>query len=106
MSLPRVLGTDAEGTDHGAERPFRPVPEEGHGLALDRFRRGNLHHHAGAGAGDLLAAEDPGRPAAVPPLAEFGVDPVSEKNIVVKDGRFGPYITDGVTNIRCRVPPA
>jgi DNA topoisomerase-1 len=27
------------------------------------------------------------------------VDPVSEKKIVVKDGRFGPYITDGVTNI-------
>jgi DNA topoisomerase-1 len=24
---------------------------------------------------------------------------VSEKNIVVKEGRFGPYITDGITNI-------
>jgi DNA topoisomerase-1 len=35
----------------------------------------------------------------VPPLAEFGPDPVSEKNIVVKEGRFGPYITDGITNI-------
>ena len=32
-------------------------------------------------------------------LAELGVDPVSEKKIVVKDGRFGPYITDGITNI-------
>ncbi len=40
-----------------------------------------------------------GRRAAVPPLAEFGTDPTSEKNIVVKDGRFGPYITDGETNI-------
>ena len=40
-----------------------------------------------------------GARAAVPPLAEFGVDPVSEKNIVVKEGRFGAYITDGVTNI-------
>ena len=27
------------------------------------------------------------------------MDPVSEKKIVVKDGRFGPYITDGITNI-------
>ena len=35
----------------------------------------------------------------MPPLAEFGPDPVSEKNIVVKEGRFGPYITDGITNI-------
>ena len=32
-------------------------------------------------------------------MAELGVDPVSEKKIVIKDGRFGPYITDGVTNI-------
>ena len=43
--------------DHGAERPLRPVPEEGHGLALHRLGRGNLHHHAGAGAGDLLPAQ-------------------------------------------------
>ena len=35
----------------------------------------------------------------MPPLAEFGEDPVSGKNIVVKEGRFGAYITDGVTNI-------
>jgi len=40
-----------------------------------------------------------GRGAARPPLREFGEDPVSGKKVVVKDGRFGPYITDGVTNI-------
>jgi DNA topoisomerase I len=34
-----------------------------------------------------------------PPLREFGADPESGKPIVVKEGRFGPYITDGVTNI-------
>ncbi|MDY5584407.1 MAG: type I DNA topoisomerase [Arcanobacterium sp.] len=39
-----------------------------------------------------------GRAAAQPPLAEFGIDPVSEKPIVLKDGRFGPYVTDGITN--------
>ena len=43
--------------DHGAERPLRPVPEEGHGLTVHRLGRGNLHHHAGAGAGDLLPAQ-------------------------------------------------
>ncbi|MFC7582019.1 type I DNA topoisomerase [Schaalia naturae] len=40
-----------------------------------------------------------GRGAAKPPLREFGADPVSEKKVVVKDGRFGPYVTDGVTNV-------
>ncbi|MBV7363362.1 type I DNA topoisomerase [Actinomycetaceae bacterium TAE3-ERU4] len=40
-----------------------------------------------------------GRAAAKPPLREFGLDPVSEKKVVVKDGRFGPYITDGTTNV-------
>ncbi len=39
-----------------------------------------------------------GRAAARPPLAEFGTDPVSGKNVVLKDGRFGPYVTDGETN--------
>ncbi|WP_124054399.1 type I DNA topoisomerase [Arcanobacterium ihumii] len=39
-----------------------------------------------------------GRAAAKPPLAEFGKDPVSGGNIVLKDGRFGPYVTDGETN--------
>nr|WP_239539037.1 type I DNA topoisomerase [Arcanobacterium pluranimalium] len=39
-----------------------------------------------------------GRAAAKPPLAEFGKDPVSGGTIVLKDGRFGPYVTDGETN--------
>ncbi|MCD4548897.1 MULTISPECIES: type I DNA topoisomerase [unclassified Schaalia] len=40
-----------------------------------------------------------GRGTAKPPLREFGEDPVSGKKVVVKDGRFGPYVTDGVTNV-------
>ena len=33
-----------------------------------------------------------------PPLREFGPDPVSGQPIVLKDGRFGPYVTDGIDN--------
>ena len=40
--------------------------------------------------------------AAAPPLREVGADPVSGRPIVVKDGRFGPYVTDGETNASLR----
>ncbi|MFY9262575.1 MAG: type I DNA topoisomerase [Actinomycetaceae bacterium] len=35
---------------------------------------------------------------AQPPLAELGIDPVSGGKILLKDGRFGPYVTDGEVN--------
>ena len=45
-----------------------------------------------------------GRRAAAPkpPMATFGDDPVSGKAIVMKEGRFGPYVTDSITNASLR----
>ncbi|MDP9092178.1 MAG: type I DNA topoisomerase [Actinomycetota bacterium] len=42
------------------------------------------------------------RAAAAPPLRELGVDAVSGRQMVIKDGRFGPYVTDGETNASLR----
>lgn len=42
------------------------------------------------------------RRGAKPPLKELGTDPATGKDIVVKDGRFGLYMTDGETNVSFR----
>ena len=42
------------------------------------------------------------RGAAKPPLRELGADPASGRPIVVKEGRFGRYVTDGETNASIR----
>jgi DNA topoisomerase-1 len=42
-----------------------------------------------------------GRTAA-PPLRELGADPATQLPVVVKEGRFGPYVTDGTTNASLR----
>ncbi|MFG1688271.1 type I DNA topoisomerase [Nonomuraea sp. NPDC049269] len=56
-------------------------------------------------AKELFAQPKPrgrGRAAAAAPLRELGDDPNSKKPVVVKEGRFGPYVTDGETNASLR----
>jgi DNA topoisomerase-1 len=57
-------------------------------------------------ARELLAQPKPrgraARAAAAPPLKELGEDPASGKPIVLREGRFGPYVTDGETNASLR----
>lgn len=100
MALPRVVGADAEGTEITAQNgrfgPYLKKGTDSRSLETeDQIFSITLEQ-----ALEIYSQpKQRGRGAAKPPLAELGVDPVSEKKIVVKDGRFGPYITDGVTNI-------
>ena len=50
----------------------------------------------------LAAPKTRQRRAAAPPLREMGADPLTEKPLVIKDGRFGPYVTDGEFNASLR----
>ncbi|HEY2687247.1 MAG TPA: topoisomerase C-terminal repeat-containing protein, partial [Streptosporangiaceae bacterium] len=43
-----------------------------------------------------------GRAAAAPPLRELGEDPASKRPMVLKEGRWGAYVTDGETNASLR----
>jgi DNA topoisomerase-1 len=49
-----------------------------------------------------LLAKPKQRRGAKPPIKELGTDPATGKEIVIKDGRFGLYMTDGETNVSFR----
>ncbi|KAA0973602.1 type I DNA topoisomerase [Paeniglutamicibacter gangotriensis] len=100
ISLPRVLGVDAEGVEITVQNGrFGPYLKKGTDSRSIGSEEEIFTITLEEALGIYSQPKVRGARAAVPPLAEFGVDPVSEKNIVVKEGRFGAYITDGVTNI-------
>jgi DNA topoisomerase-1 len=51
-----------------------------------------------AGALEIFAQPKYGARKAASAIKEFEADPESGKPIKIKDGRFGPYVTDGITN--------
>lgn len=103
LSLPRVVGKDAEGVEitaqNGRYGPYLKKGTDSRSLETEAQLFTITEEEALA-----LYAQPKrrGRAAARPPIAELGVDPTSEKPIVIKDGRFGMYITDGTTNVTLR----
>ncbi|MEG3616156.1 type I DNA topoisomerase [Isoptericola haloaureus] len=100
LSLPRVVGTDPESGEeitaqNGRYGPYLKKDKDSRSIESEEQLFTITLDEA------LTIFAQPkrrGRAAAAPPLKELGDDPTSGKPIVVKDGRFGPYVTDGETN--------
>jgi DNA topoisomerase-1 len=105
LSLPRVVGNDpADGVEitaqNGRYGPYLKKGTDSRSLASEDALFDVTLEEALA----LYAQpKQRGRSAATaPPLREVGTDPAGGKPMVIKDGRFGPYVTDGETNASLR----
>jgi DNA topoisomerase I len=104
LSLPRTLGeVDGEPVtvQNGRYGPYVKRGAESRSLAAEE----EMFTITLEAAKALLAEPKSrvrGRAAGAPPLREMGNDPATGKPMVIKDGRFGPYVTDGETNASLR----
>ena len=103
LTLPRrLVGADGEEilVSNGRYGPYVKKGSETRSLASEEQLLTVTAEEAEA----LLAQPKTrrGRGAAKPPLREIGTDPGNGRQVVVKDGRFGPYVTDGETNASLR----
>jgi DNA topoisomerase-1 len=103
LSLPRVLGTNDKGDEitvqNGRYGPYLKAGTDSRTLSSeDQIFTITLDE-----ALDIYSKpKERRRGVAKPPLKDFGIDPTTGKHILVKDGRFGMYITDGETNATLR----
>ncbi|MFT4042835.1 MAG: type I DNA topoisomerase [Gordonia sp. (in: high G+C Gram-positive bacteria)] len=104
LSLPRVVGVDPASNEeitaqNGRYGPYLKKGSDSRSLANEE----QLFDISLDEAIKIYAEpKRRGRQAAAPPLRELGNDSVSGKPMVIKDGRFGPYVTDGETNASLR----
>ncbi len=105
FSLPRVVGTDpSDGVEilalNGRFGPYLKKGDDSRSLASeDQIFTTTLEEALALFA---QAKQRRSRRAPAPPLRELGPDPASGSEIVVREGRFGPYVTDGETNVSLR----
>ncbi|MCC6338475.1 MAG: type I DNA topoisomerase [Acidimicrobiia bacterium] len=100
LSLPRLVGVDAEGNEitaqNGRYGPYVKKGTDSRSLeSEDQIFSVTLQQAEAIFAQPKVRR---GRGAPKPPLAELGPDPESGAPIRVLDGRYGPYVTDGTTN--------
>lgn len=111
LSLPRDLGSEPESgavftARNGPHGPY--LTKEVGGLDKPETRQlDNEEQLLTVSLRDALAmfAEPKkfGKRSPKPPLADLGIDPASGRPMLIKDGKFGPYVTDGETNASLRV---
>jgi DNA topoisomerase-1 len=103
LSLPRILGTNSAGEDitiqNGRYGPYLKAGVDSRTLTSeDQLFSLSLDE-----ALEIYSKpKERRRGVAKPPLKELGKDPATEKEVIVKDGRFGMYVTDGETNATLR----
>jgi DNA topoisomerase I len=103
LTLPRVVGTSEAGDEiraqNGRYGPYIQAGSDSRSLESEE----QLFTIDEAGARALLAAPKQRRgQAAAVALRELGADPASGKAITLREGRYGPYVTDGETNASLR----
>jgi DNA topoisomerase I len=104
LALPRVLGAGADGEEVTA-RNGRYGPYVQRGKETRSLESEDQLLTIGLAEAEALLAQPRqrrGRGQPKPPLKELGPDPISGKPMIVKEGRFGPYVTDGETNASLR----
>ena len=100
LSLPRTVGVDpADGQEITVQNgPYGPYLKKGSDTRNIATEEELLTISLEQCLDSLAQPKKFGRRATKPPLKELGVDPVTEKPILLKDGQWGPYVTDGKTN--------
>ena len=104
LSLPRLVGTDpSDGEEITAQNGrYGPYLKKGtDSRSLDNEEQ-MFDISLEAALSIYAQPKARGRRAAAPPLADLGADPTTGLPVVVKEGRFGAYVTDGETNATLR----
>jgi DNA topoisomerase-1 len=103
LSLPRTLGVNEAGDEitvqNGRYGPYlkagtdsRTLASEDHLFTIDLEEALSIY----------AKPKERRRGVAKPPVKELGMDPETQKPLIIKDGRFGMYVTDGETNATLR----